>query len=552
LTFLVAFTAGAAAAAVGLFFESFSVGPGSFSTPALAVYMLLGGVCALGMHAVLCVIPDLGYRVNTIVLLLAVLWANSLYLLNAVALAGEHYASLKSLACDVAVTVPYALIILVAARSRWLADLHSRHTQTLAAAGIMIILWSTFSLASFAKARAPEPRQRNPDLPNIALVVLDSVRRDHLGYHGYDKPTSVALDRWAAGARVYKKAFSTSTWTLPSVLSLFRVPQQLRANADLAQLLERRGYVTGCFSDNAYFTRGSPLSAGFDVTRRSVGRWRDPIRLTMLGEVIERFNMGNDRSLVDEALTWTEKAGTPWFLYIHLMDSHFPYRFAPIDAKRRSGRWIDFPLSGMEMSLEEHESVVARYDGGVRSATDQAARLLAGLSIRQQPFLGIVTADHGESLGEDDRWMHASGLFPELLAVPLFAFGHGVTPGLVVDPVGHASITKTVLSAAGIACSNCEGSDLRFSEGDEYIRGVFPPDLGYAVGRGYKLVVDTRANSKRLYSLNDDPTERTDLATARPDVVQLLFARYEAGPRLPMDADAIERFRAIGYIGIVK
>jgi arylsulfatase A-like enzyme len=77
----------------------------------------------------------------------------------------------------------------------------------------------------------------------------------------------------------------------------------------------------------------------------------------------------------------------------------------------------------MDMTPEEAEDVVARYEAGVRSADAVAGRLVTALTSRGRPTLAAVTSDHGESLGESGRWFHGGTLAPELLAVPFLLAG---------------------------------------------------------------------------------------------------------------------------------
>jgi hypothetical protein len=101
LSFLVAFAAGAIVAACGLLLESWSLGHNAFSQPALAAYMLLGGcITALARAALSAVAPREGNRINAMAVILVIVWANALYVVNVFLLAGEHYASFKSLLCD--------------------------------------------------------------------------------------------------------------------------------------------------------------------------------------------------------------------------------------------------------------------------------------------------------------------------------------------------------------------------------------------------------------------------------------------------------------------
>ena len=275
--------------------------------------------------------------------------------------------------------------------------------------------------------------ERRGDGPNLLLVVLDSARRDHLGLYGYEHPTSPELDRWAPRTRVFTEAFSASSWTVPSVAELV---QSKGHGEPLAKRLAALGYASACFTDNPHLHGKSPLLAGFDRVERSVGSWRAMLRGTVLGETIERLDSGNDRRLVEGALRWATAQKSPVFLYVHLMDSHTPYRHPAIDGRKRGGRHIEFPSSGMAMSAEEAEDILARYDGGIRSSERAAAALLESVGGWGRPWLAIVTADHGESLGEDGRWFHGSTLAPELLAVPLLVMGTGVEPGRVDGVVG--------------------------------------------------------------------------------------------------------------------
>jgi len=550
VSFLVAFAAGAAVAALALFLERWSLGYVAISSPALAAYALLGGCgTAVARVALSRVLPAEAARLSALAAALAMLCLNALYAINVHLLAGEHYFSAKSLLYDVVVLVPLAAALLWISRSGWVAEGRRKHRQTLAAAGLAVLGWSTVTLGQYANGHAaPAPSTAAPDLPDIVLVILDSARRDHMGFHDYARPTSPQLDRLATRARVYERAFAASSWTVPTVSSLFGAPPSKSLSAaGLADMLAQRGYALACFTDNPHLTPGSELTAHFGLVQRSVGGWRHPLRRTLLGEMLDRLDHGTDEELVTRALAWMEPAGRPKFLYVHLMDSHTPYRFEPIDGRRRGGRRIEFPRSGFEMTASEAEDVVARYDAGVRSASDQAARLLAGVAQLKRPHVALVTADHGESLGEQGRWFHGTGLFPELLAVPLLALGEGVVPGRVRPAVGHASIPFTVLALARIPCEGCEGSDLRTSEGDAWIHGGMSESLRYTVALDHKLVRDARAMTSRLYSLNEDPGETVDIAGTRPELVR----RLEQQPAKfgPLDTESIERLRALGYLG---
>jgi hypothetical protein len=201
------------------------------------------------------------------------------------------------------------------------------------------------------------------------------------------------------------------------------------------------------------------------------------------------------------------------------------------------------------MTPDEAEDIVARYDGGLRSADGQAGRLLAAAAGWGRPFLAIVTADHGESLGEEGRWFHGGSLAPELLAVPLLVMGEGVAPGRVRGPAGHASIGPTLLAAAG-SPPRPGLADLRSGDGVEAVEGALPPYLSYRVSRGFKVVVDHRSGRRSLFSLKDDAREIRDLAAEKADLAGILAAGL-TDPERPgkPSPEQVERLRALGYAG---
>jgi uncharacterized sulfatase len=272
---------------------------------------------------------------------------------------------------------------------------------------------------------------------------------------------------------------------------------------------------------------------------------------TALGETLERLVPGGDERLASKAIAWMEGQGGPFFLYVHFMDSHTPYRFPPLDGKHRSGRRIEFPRTGMVLTADEAASIRARYDGGVYSADAQAGRLLAAVEARRRPFLAVITSDHGESLGEDGRWFHGGSLAPELLAIPLVLLGQHVEPGRVTSPVGHAAIPPTLLAAASVPCNRCGVADLRRDVAPRLVEGTLPPRLAYRSDGRYKVVVDFQTGRRFLYDRLSDPGEHHDIAGLAPALADSLASGLpasQAAPALPPGAR--ERLRALGYTGV--
>jgi arylsulfatase A-like enzyme len=316
----------------------------------------------------------------------------------------------------------------------------------------------------------------------------------------------------------------------------------------LPQLLSEHGYRTACFTDNPHLSAGRGIVRSFDHVDRSVGRWRALVVGTALGELVERLLPGSDSALAAKAISWTRQQEGPFFLYLHLMDSHTPYRFDAFDGVKHRGRRVEFPYTGMSLTSSEASWIRARYDAGVRSADKAAARVIAAVADLERPFVVIITSDHGESLGEDRRWFHGDDLSTERLAVPLVVLGSEVLPALVDTPVGHAAITSTVLAAGGVPCPECSEPDLRFEAGRGLAEGGLPPYLAYRIRDGHKLLLDARTGRTALYDIVRDPGDHHDLSYVLPSVAARLAAGLSvSAPTEQLPSELIERLKSLGY-----
>lgn len=484
-------------------------------------------------------------RLGAVVSLAAFASLHAMYFVNVKILPFDDIQSPRSVALDAAVLTIALLLAAAAVRSRRLRRARDRWSKPLSAFGLAVLVTSLGALAWYWPRDTRGPAARG-DGPNLILLILDSARRDHLGLHGYSRPTSASLDAAAASARVFDAAFATSSWTVPSVRFLLR--SGLPGRPTLIDELAARGYVTACFSDNPNLSPRAPLLGGFNRVARSVGPWRVLFAGTVVGDAVERLDPGDDRRLVDRALRWASQTPGPFLLYVHLMDAHAPFRHGPIDGKQRGGRHIAFPAASQGLTADEVEDVIARYDAGIQSADREAGRLLEAASGWGRPYVAIVTADHGESLGESGRWFHGGSLAPELLAVPLLVTGEGVRPGRVHEPVGHTAITTTLLAVANATPPGRLADDLRSAVGGGEVTGGLPPNLAYRVADGYKVIVRSSDGRRRLFNLRTDPEELDDIASRFPERAEILSRDLD--PMDPVSAphpDILERLRSLGY-----
>jgi hypothetical protein len=473
------------------------------------------------------------------------------YFVNVKILPSEPYYSVRSILADLVVLAAIVAAAVLVAHSRRAQKARERWGRPMVFLGFALLL----GCSSVLVARWPHAQPavvRGGNGPDLLLVVLDSARRDRFGLYGSVRPTSPAIDSLAPRARIFDAAYAASSWTVPSVSEILGLGLVERTQVrTLPEQLAGLGYVTACFTDNPHMRRESSLMRGFDRVERSVGEWRRVLQGTIVSEFIERLDPGDDQRLADRALAWARQQKGPFFLYVQLMDSHTPYRRPPIDGKRRNGRRIEFPRAGMEMTEEETEDVVARYEAGIHSADAAAGRLVTALTSRGRSALAAVTSDHGESLGESGRWFHGGTLAPELLAIPLLLVGEGVSPGRIATPEGHEAIRPTFLAAAGAPCPDCSGPDLRVAVGDGIIEGALPPHLVYRLTKRFKLVIDNREGVRSLFDLRGDPQESKDIARQRPQITESLAVGLALNggerERAPIPAELRERLNSLGY-----
>ena len=512
------------------------------SPVAVALYALMAGFALTAARAFFWMfLRDRFARKATLVCAFLGILVIPAYWVNVVVLMDHTLDSPVALGVDALGLMLGLLLAVPLARSRrlrlWQNTLPIAAAPVLLATGIGVLAWN------WPAPGAVVPSTRT-DGPNIVLLVLDSVRRDHLGLHGYPAPTSPELDAIGAQARIFETtsaAGSATTFTVPQLL-------HPRGLADRVQSLAgKAGYATAAFTDNPHLHREAPFMAGFD---RVGGGGLLPRRLlgfTVVGDVLEKLFPPGDVAVVDRSIAWAERVGGPFFLYVHLMDAHAPYRFSPLDGVVRGGRRLTSPFTGLSLTAEEAEDLIARYDGGVRSTQREGVRLLTALAALERPTLAIITADHGDSLGEEGRWFHGDSLAPELLDVPLWLWGAGVEPGRIAARAGHDSVGTTILAAMGDDTWSGSARDLRVGVGDDLIEGGCPPTNAYRIVGDRKVILDA-AGRLRLYDLSADPLELHDLAPADPSGAKSLAEGLTIGAEgAALPPELVLRLRALGY-----
>lgn len=413
-----------------------------------------------------------------------------------------------------------------------------------------------------------------PESRGVILIISDSLRADRLGSYGHRRDTSPALDRLAAEGVRFERAYSQSSWTRPSVASLFtslypsvhrvghpgsrfgyvaRLPD---GRPTLAEVMRGAGFRTRAILNNPSISPRQGFPRGFERFDND--------------EKIERF--GPAQPSYEQAVAALEAiAGEDFLLVWHLLDPHWPYYPAPefrlfvdpeYDGRFAEGFTTDYVkalTSGSEpITPAEVQHLLDLYDGEIRSVDHQVAQLLGAidrLGLRDRVSV-VFTSDHGESFFEYGHFGHSLPIYEETLRVPLIVFDTRFSPRAVPEIVEGIDLMPTLLDLAGIPVPDgLQGHSLRpLLEGDDeswedgpalseapqflerkslrtkryrLIYGV----SGRVLEDGYVNGTDpfqfTGAVDRKLYAF-DEASRPDDTADARPDVAASLVARTRA------------------------
>ena len=431
------------------------------------------------------------------------------------------------------------------------------------------------------------------DAAPVILVVVDTLRADHLGPYGYERPTSPTLDLWAKQGRVFDNALAPSPWTLPSFGSLYTGRWPLVHQAGLAKGLNRLGQIvphrlasviptlaetlrvvgfrTLAVANNPFLDPSFGMARGFDVYDFDSGATNDDNRPA---EVVARRAL----ELVDDV------DGQPFFLLVHLFDPYLHYDAPPpfrdsFSASIRSDFTLPITdLNGLrsgshDIAPQDRAFVTAAYDEEIAYVDEQLGVLRDGLADRGllEKSMVILTSDHGEELFDHGGFEHGHAMWQELLHVPLIIWAPGVEPGRESAPVSLVDVTPTVLDRLGIAPpTRFDGISL-WPNLSAVVplpqRPLFAEGLLYGLPQSavvhwpHKIIVNHQDDLIGVFDLERDPHERTSPATDHSDIPNALIAELRSHQRLAQAVghstdrepaepgrDVLERLRSLGYV----
>ncbi len=351
----------------------------------------------------------------------------------------------------------------------------------------------------------------------LLLITLDTTRADRLGCYGYERARTPSIDGIAESGVLVEDAFTPVPITLPAHATLFtsKLPPEhgIRVNGEnglakdlpvLADVLHEHGYRTGAFVSASVLNSVFGLDRGFDLYDDQVSRSG--------GGPDEAIRERRADSVVDAALAWlNEQEDAPFFCWVHLFDPHFPYE-APAP----------------------HGETGHPYDGEIAFADSQIGRLTAWLDARslRDRTLAVLTADHGESLGEHGEATHGFLVHDATMRVPLIFSMPGVLNAgrRINGPAGLVDLMPTVLELLGVPepaqlsgrsiKSQLYGHDADdptyYAEAWTGLHQFGWSPLQSLTAKRWKYI---HAPAPELYDRRNDPGERKNVATTNRRVL---------------------------------
>lgn len=395
--------------------------------------------------------------------------------------------------------------------------------------------------------------------PNIILISIDTLRADHLGCYGQSRNLTPNIDAFAQQAVRFTSATSPVPLTLPAHTSMmtgvlppchgihnnihYRVPD---GSVTLAERLQQYGYETAAMIGAYVLDEKFGLAQGFDTYDDTMDE-----SLKIMTGYAERRAGDVNRSVFN----WLDhRASKPFFLFAHYYDPHYPYRPpAPYDSLHAT----------------------SLYAGEVAYTDHQVGTLLSKLKEMKlfDSSLIVITADHGEGLGEHGENYHGFFVYRSTTHVPLLIkLPHQQKGRVIRDQASLIDLVPTLLALAGFDTpAELPGRDwsafLSSDTPSSSDRLVFTESmLGTQFGinsllglesRRWKFIQTTRPE---LYDLISDPGELINLATQKPDhvkgfqeelsaILEANRCEQDADSHQTLDPESIAKLRALGYTG---
>ncbi len=366
---------------------------------------------------------------------------------------------------------------------------------------------------------------------NVILIVGDALRGDRIGANGYARRTTPYIDSLVRSgvARSFKRVSSVCAESACGLKAIAqsRYPHEFAATPiTLYEVLRRHGYsvqmVLGGDHTNFY---------GLRSAYGTVDEYVD-------GSMMNGYYVNDDAAVVDFTAKLQAWDGRPVLMQFHLMSAHaLGTRTDDFAVFRPATNYYRFAGSPLTLRMKSIEEARNYYDNGVRRLDDVVRQLLAHLSAKGylQDSIVVITADHGEMLGEHGLVSHGSAVYQEALEIPLVIASFGGGTPFEADAQSVASqvdIAPTVLRELQIPIpSTWDGFPLQ--QGQSVDRDFVYFQQGLRVGlldsrnsiSTWKYWVDLASREEFVFDLTADPEERSNLADVVPGELMASWRR---------------------------
>lgn len=424
---------------------------------------------------------------------------------------------------------------------------------------------------------------------NAILIIIDSLRPDHLSCYGYKRTTTKNIDYFADGGTLFTQVIAQGPQTrfsLPSIMSSDYLHSHVTAKdcvwlnpsiPTLAEVLKKHKYQTAAFCGSYLKYILPDIDRGFDF-------------------FVEEDNAAADK-ITKQALGWLKQNGRkPFFLWLHYFDPHIPYnppapydRLYLTDNLYLTNKILPLGKDGLypfgvirssvaQANISNVDYYISKYDGEINFTDEQIGILLSGVKKLKldKNTLIIITADHGELLGEHNIYFTHTTLYDVPLKIPLIIrLGEIKSKNRVINyQVKSIDIMPTILDALkikgpkglkgtsllpAILGKGMCGSVYVLSESGLEERAVRTESLKLIYQRKiWPSFSETNDYEYELYDLKGDSEELHNLSSLNSEELQFLkqklvfFEENRVGKinrnSRPLDQDKYKALKSLGYV----
>lgn len=376
---------------------------------------------------------------------------------------------------------------------------------------------------------------------NVIVILVDTLRPDHLGFMGYPRATSPNLDALASRSIVFTQAHATAPHTPRSIPSLFfsRYPSHMRwrgerfnyprvrpENLSMFEVLQDKGWTNLAHTSHFYFSGNRGVDQGF-------ARWDNSDALDPAGagdDIAAPRILERARAALDQlAARRSQGDAAPFTMFIHLFEPH--------------ERWLRHKAHDFGRGKTGRQDNINRYDSEIAFTDHALGQLFEHLKATQlfDDTILVITSDHGEAFFEHGSYFHGINLYEEILRVPLIIHVPGWFPRRLDGPVSLVDVAPTLLDLLDVPIPpEFEGRSLvepMLGQGAIPARPIFAELLPYtnfqehhkAIIHGpHKLIRVLTHDTQELYDLSADPAERKDQSRRDKQTLKRLSAELDA------------------------